>query len=107
MEADMRIAEQAAEWLVRLEDDDSAECRTAFFDWLKQSAWHVREFLFVSEEWRALDGMDAAKRIDVRRLIGEAQRNVVALSTEATPRTEPSLARETGRAADAPAARNA
>ncbi len=88
METDTRIAEQAAEWLLRLEEDGGAQCRAEFFEWLKQSAWHVREFLLVTEEWRGLDGMDAARRIDVRKLIGESRDNVVPLETENAPQLD-------------------
>jgi len=85
MDADARVAEEAVEWLIRLEEDDSQECRSAFFDWLKQSAWHVREFLLVTEEWRSLDGMDAANWIDVQKLIDQSRGNVVPLEASAVP----------------------
>ncbi len=58
-----RLTEEAADWLVQLEDNDSHESRAAFFQWLQQSSRHVREFLYVTEEYRRLDGMDPQRRI--------------------------------------------
>jgi transmembrane sensor len=84
MQTEARVSEEAADWLVRLEEDQNAACREEFFAWLKQSAWHVREFLLATETWQGLEGMDTAKHVDVRKLIDES-RNVVRLDAETPP----------------------
>jgi transmembrane sensor len=83
---DYRLAEEAAEWVMRLGEDDSATCRNAFFAWFKQSPRHVQEFLEASAVSKALNGMDAELSIDLDQWIAEARRNVIPLAAGgATP----------------------
>lgn len=71
------LAEEAVEWLMRLEEDDSNACRTVFHAWFNQSPRHVQEFLQATEMTRMLRGMDEERRIDVNSIIAEARSNVV------------------------------
>src|SRR5689334_15208908 len=73
------LPEEAAEWLMRLEEDDSAACRTEFYRWFAQSPRHVQEFLQATETAAALQGLDRERHIDVDALIAAAGTNVVAL----------------------------
>jgi transmembrane sensor len=74
---DARLAEQAAEWLDRLECDDSQAA--PFAKWLTESRRNVEAFLFATAVEKELDGMDAARSIDVERLLARAGKNVVTL----------------------------
>lgn len=76
---DAKLAEEAADWLIKLDDDAGPETRAAFFMWIQQSARHVREFLFVTEDFRKLDLLDPDRRIEVDRLLAATDSNVVAL----------------------------
>lgn len=78
-EDDLKLSEQAAEWLFALEDNDP-EVQARFRTWLYSSARHIEEFLLVSALYRKLDGIDRAGRIDIQRLIAEASSNVIPLS---------------------------
>jgi len=53
-----RISEEAALWLVRLEQDGSPECRTHFTAWARQSPVHVEEFLFARATSQHLANVD-------------------------------------------------
>jgi transmembrane sensor len=79
---DERIAEQAAHWLLDLEENEAN--LTAFASWLEASPRHVEEFLLVSAVWRASDHIDAKRRIDVEQLIAQARINVTRLDEEST-----------------------
>ena len=73
---DQRIAEEAAQWLIDLEDDDVAPDMAGFAAWLAASPRHVEEFLLASAVWRAGDAVDDARHIDVEQLLVEARANV-------------------------------
>ena len=77
---DQRIAEQAAQWLLDLEDGEAD--LSQFSAWLQASPRHIEEFLLVSAVWRAADGLDTAKRQDVDQLIMQARDNVRQLDQE-------------------------
>ncbi|HEU4603579.1 MAG TPA: FecR domain-containing protein [Steroidobacteraceae bacterium] len=79
---DERIAEQAALWLIDLEENEAD--LSAFASWLQASPRHVEEFLLVSAVWRAADRIDAARRIEVDQLIAQARDNVKRLDEEST-----------------------
>jgi transmembrane sensor len=76
-QADLHIAEQAAQWLLEIEEGGPA-APADFAAWLKTSPVHVDEFLMVTSVWKAFDGMDAAKRMDVERMVEEARKAVQA-----------------------------
>ena len=79
------IADQAAEWLLRLEDGaPSHEMRSAFIDWLQESPAHVHEFLAIARVWSGLELVDREGNIDLAALasgLGPGS-TVVALGTE-------------------------
>jgi transmembrane sensor len=72
------IQTQAAQWLTELEDAGARQ-RAACLAWLKASPEHTREFLLVSAIWEGLNGVDAARRMDVDGLLQEATAKVVSL----------------------------
>lgn len=72
-----RISEEAALWLIRLEEDGSPECRAQFAAWARQSPWHVEEFLFAQATSQHLSGVDPERRIDLSALDEAAAENTV------------------------------
>lgn len=54
----MRISEEAALWVQRLEHDDSPELRRRFDEWLRQGTAQAEELLRAQEIWRSLDQLD-------------------------------------------------
>ncbi len=86
----LRVAEQAAEWLITLEDDRPEE-RTAFAAWLEESPLHVEMFLRAS----AVNQMnELVAPEDRRRLVNSAETatgsNVIAM--ESAPSSRPAAA---------------
>lgn len=77
---DERIAEEAAQWLISLEDDDAD--LASFATWLQVSPRHIEEFLLVSAVWRAADALDSARRLDIDQLVAQARDNVKWLDHE-------------------------
>ncbi len=112
-----KISEEAAQWLLRLEKDNSPECQAQFTAWSRQSPQHVEEFLFATATWQHLQPVDPQRRIDLDRLevsgdadavvpIGEHGAGAVpAAAAQAAPtpvsRVEPRRLRRGGRAAAA------
>jgi transmembrane sensor len=81
---DQRIAEEAAQWLIELEEDSGADL-TRFAAWLTASPRHVEEFLFASALWNALDTLDEQRRVDVEQLVAAARTNVQPLEVAKAP----------------------
>lgn len=77
---DPRIAEEAAQWLINLED--GAADPADFAAWLQASPRHVEEFLLVSAVWRAADGIDEAHATDIEQLVAQARDNVKRLDEQ-------------------------
>lgn len=77
---DQRIAEEAAQWLIDLEDEATPDM-AGFAAWLAASPRHVEEFLLASAVWHEGDALDDERRIDVERLVAEARANVHPLRT--------------------------
>jgi transmembrane sensor len=75
-----RIAEEAAQWLIGLEDGEADS--SAFAAWLQASPRHVEEFLLISAVWRAADGIDEARAIEIEQLLTQARDNVKRLDEE-------------------------
>lgn len=75
-----RIAEEAAQWLIALEDGDADS--SDFVAWLQASPRHVEEFLLVSAVWHAADGIDDARAIEIEHLLAQARDNVKRLDEE-------------------------
>ncbi len=84
---EMRIAEEAAEWLGLLERADRQQ-HEAFAKWVTESRRHVEEFLFASAVERVLDRVDPQHRLDVDAILQRAAANIVPLERTAVPRTE-------------------
>lgn len=77
------IAEQAADWYLRIEEEGGVPLseRQAFVRWLQASPAHVEEFLRVSAVHRQIAAMDVADLADVQAAISIAASNVVELSS--------------------------
>jgi transmembrane sensor len=80
---DWRISEEAASWLVRMEEDDSHACRTEFVAWAKASPRHVEELLFAQAIWSEFAHIDPARQIDLQALPTANEENVVPLRPRA------------------------
>ena len=84
-----KIAEQALEWLLRLDAADAdASIEAGFAAWLKESPVHIEEFLTLEVTWRELERLDPGKSLRVEELVTRAKDNIVALDTapfEPTP----------------------
>jgi transmembrane sensor len=80
------IAEEAADWLVRLSSNDaSAEEQREFVAWLKRSPVHLGVYLGVERTWASLGQVDAVRRIDVAALLVAPDTNVVHLGSSPPP----------------------
>ncbi len=55
---DRQLAEEAASWLLRLEEDSSPACKADFSAWLSRSPAHMEQFLLSTAAYRELDGLD-------------------------------------------------
>jgi len=74
-----RLAEQAAEWLVRLTFEPTEDNRQGLVAWLQRSPRHIEEFLFAQTTFSVLHGMDPSRQIDVQELVGKAKNSIVPL----------------------------
>ncbi len=78
----MEIAEEAADWFVRLCDGvPSRALRQAFTHWLLESPVHVHEYLATTKLCGKLEHIDPAHEIDLNALVpgSDSDANVVAL----------------------------
>jgi len=73
------LAEEAAHWLLELEEPDSATL-SRFAAWLEISPRHAEEFLLASAVWKEFDQIDPARRLDIEKLVGVARNNVHTIS---------------------------
>ncbi len=78
------IAEQAAEWYLRMEEEGDASLaeRQQFVAWLKASPAHIEEFMRVRAMHAQLADIDAESLPDADELLHVAESNVVALTSE-------------------------
>ncbi len=74
---EIAIAEQAARWLIELEDESPPASLADFTSWLKASPRHVEEFLLAAAAWRRFDDIDAEHRVEVERIVSEVSDNVI------------------------------
>jgi transmembrane sensor len=80
------IAEEAADWLVRLSSNDAtAQEQREFVAWLKRSPVHLGVYLGVERTWASLGQVDAGRRIDVAALLAAPDTNVVHLGSSPPP----------------------
>lgn len=89
------LAEQAAEWVVRLQDSNaSAQERAEFAAWVRASPLHVIEFLNAKATWEAISG-ETMKTLPTRDALIETARSegaeVVSLA-DANERTTAAVA---------------
>lgn len=83
-----KIAEQAFDWLLRLDSVDAdASIEVGFAAWLKESPVHIEEFLTLEITWRELDRLDPSKSLRVEELVARAKANIVALDAACFKRT--------------------
>lgn len=71
------IREEAASWLIEMEDEPERFDHPRFAAWLKASPRHGEEFLLTTAAWKAFDGVDVNRTIDVEKLLEESKANVV------------------------------
>ena len=78
------IAEQAAEWYLRMEEEGDVTLaeRQQFVAWLKASPAHIEEFMRVRAVHAQLAGINAESLSDVGELLRTDESNVVALTSE-------------------------
>jgi transmembrane sensor len=69
------LAEEAAHWLIELEESGSEVLRR-FAAWLETSPRHVEEFLLAAAVWKEFDQFDVERRLDIQRLLDDARSNV-------------------------------
>lgn len=81
--ADLTIAEQAANWLLEIEEP-GPNTFAEFSAWLKASPVHVQEFLLATNVWKAFDGFDAERRIKLDRVLEELRGTVRELEPAVT-----------------------
>ena len=74
------IAEEAADWFIRLKDAD-ARSHSAFAAWLKTSPEHVEEFLAVAALWDSIPEVSAEPTVEELIALALGEENVVALSS--------------------------
>lgn len=91
------LAEEAAHWLVELEEPDGATL-SRFAAWLETSPRHVEEFLLASAVWKEFERVEATRRLDIERLVEEARNNVRTIGAPSSGSGSASAARtQTGR----------
>ncbi len=73
-----KIQEQALQWLLRLEEDESTQCRKAFLEWCEQSRDHVQAFLEVTVLDRQLNEIDLPEAVDIEALIEDCRKSSAA-----------------------------
>ena len=82
-----QLDEQAASWLLKLEEEPTPDTESGFRHWLESSAEHMHAFLEMTAIDRDLDGMDRSRALDLDALIaevrGEHAANVVPLNQAA------------------------
>src|SRR5262249_13819925 len=80
--AELRIMQDASEWILRLEESDTPQCHADFAAWLKHSPRHLDEFLTTAALYQSLHRIDPTRRIDVTKLLHAQESNVVSLRDE-------------------------
>lgn len=69
------VAEQAADWMLRLKMSEDPKLHAALLAWLKASPLHVREFLLASCVDDVFQNLDAGRKVDVESLLARAAAN--------------------------------
>jgi transmembrane sensor len=80
------IAEEAADWVVRLADTDARQHdQREFVAWIKRSPLHLRSYLDAERTWTDLGKIDAQRRLDVEALLAAPDSNIVQLADSVRP----------------------
>ncbi|MGH8189810.1 MAG: FecR/PupR family sigma factor regulator, partial [Steroidobacteraceae bacterium] len=80
------IAEEAADWVVRLTDGDARQHdQRGFVAWIKRSPLHLRAYLDAERTWADLGKVDPNRRLDVEALLAAPESNVVQLADSVRP----------------------
>ncbi len=82
------VAEQAADWLLRLEDEDATATEAELLEfsaWLQRSPLHIEEFLQVSALHAELSSADEVAFPAVQILVDAARLNVVDIASTDEP----------------------
>lgn len=80
-----QISEEAADWLLRVEEDPTPQCQAEFAAWLKRSPRHIDEFLMVEASYRTLQSFNPHTRSTLDAIFEEAPKVVVPLREEGIP----------------------
>lgn len=88
-----KITEEAADWVLRLEEEESSNDHDEFVAWLKRSPRHMDEFLMVEASYRAIQQNYPRQRATLEKLLSAASTNVVEFKPTAASLTENSAAR--------------
>ncbi len=87
------LNEQAAAWLLTLEDEYTSEAEARFRRWLESSANHIQAFLEVAAVDLELDSIDSQRHIDLEALIAdihaEGESKIIALQEPARAAAPP------------------
>jgi transmembrane sensor len=83
------VTEEAADWLLRLDEDDAGLCHTEFVAWLRQSPRHMDEFLMVETTYRTIERFFPRERAVIDQLLCEAASDVVPLHAAPQPECPP------------------
>jgi transmembrane sensor len=84
---DLRIAEEAADWHLKLQMESEGGCREGFIAWLKHSPRHVEEFLLMSATMHVAQQGGRASQLDVDALLHDVVTDVVTLESVAHAQT--------------------
>ncbi len=76
---ELKIGEEAAQWLLRLEQDRTSATRSAFVAWLKHSPQHLQELLATDAALHSLDTVDPQRRLDVSKLLRQGTAEILPL----------------------------
>jgi transmembrane sensor len=80
---DLRLAEEAASWVMRRLEDRSPECNGEFLRWLKESPHHIDEFLMAAAMYASLREGKVDGNFTIEELLGGTNTNVVSIAGDA------------------------
>jgi len=78
-----QLAEQAAEWVMRLEDEPTPECHAELVNWLRLSPRHIEEFLLAQATYRAFHELGPQHDVEIEELLTAQAGNIVAIASNA------------------------
>jgi transmembrane sensor len=75
----VQLAEQAADWVTRLDDEPTPACHAELVTWLRMSPAHIEEFLLAQATYRAFHEAGSAQDLDMQALLAADAGKVIAL----------------------------